>query len=315
MDERDRRRAARRLEAGCARGLANASSRRNYAWALGRDLGNFAAAGLVDDVAGWEARIAAATVAVGIPEAEALRQVKSGIKAGLAESWAGFSDTVEWADWKAKRGAAPAGPRRAEAPRPAPPSPPSPPSAASALQRVGDLLSAVLGRLSPRLPAPSPEPPPEPMREPPAGASICEPEVIPAPGPLEAPPDEVPLWRWCWRALGLDLAAVAWRAVRPGEPFAGDPESYEAAINVEHLPQGAVVAVVSLEAPEVTRRAVLVDVRAGAVLLVDLEPDGTWCQWSAHASDVRGWCGAVLRPEDGAASVAALGALAALVAA
>lgn len=315
MDERDRRRAERRLEAGCARGLANASSRRNYAWALGRDLGNFAAAGLVDDVAGWEARIVAATVAVGIPEREAGRQVKSGIKAGLAESWPGFSDTPEWADWKAKRGAAPAGPRRAEAPRPAPPSPPAPPSAASALQRVGDLLSAVLGRLSPRLPAPSPEPPPEPMREPPAGASICEPEVIPAPSPLEAPPGEEPLWRWCWRALGLDLAAVAWRAVRPGEPFAGDPESYEAAINVEHLPEGAVVAVVRLEAPEVTHRAVLADVRDGAVLLVDLEPDGTWCGWSAHASDVRGWCGAVLRPEDGPASVAALGALAALAAA
>lgn len=291
--------------------MESASSRRNYAFALGRDLGRFAAAGLVDDVAGWEARIAAAASAAGIAPTEARRQVQSGVKVGLSDAWAGFTDTPEWADWKARRGPSPAGPRRAEAPPPAPLPPPPPPSAASVMERVGARISAVLGRLSPRPPAP----PPEPMREPPAGAPVCEPEVIPEPCPMEAPPAELPLWRWCAERLGLNLGAVAWLAVRNGEPFAGDGESHAAALDVEHLPEGAVVALVDPEAPEVMRCAVLANVRDGAACLVDLGPDGAWLPWAAPAADVRGWCGAVLRPEDGAASVATLGALAALVAA
>lgn len=290
--------------------MASASSRRNYAFALGRDLGRFAAAGLVDDVAGWEARIAAATVAVGILEREALRQVQSGVKLGSSDAWAGFTDTAEWADWKARRGPSPSGPRRAEAPPPVPLPPPPPPSAASVMQRVSAQISALFGRLSLR-----PTAAPEPMREPPAGPEVCEPEVIPEPGPMVCEPDEVPLWRWCAERLGLDLAAVAWLAVRHGEPFAGDPESYAAALNVEHLPEGAVVALVHPEAPEVMRCAVLVNVRGESACLVDLAPDGTWTRWDAPAADVRGWCKAVMRREDGAASVAALGALAALVAA
>jgi hypothetical protein len=290
--------------------MGRASSRRNYAWALARDLGNFAAAGLVDDVAGWEARIAAAASAAGIAPAEALRQVRSGIKAGSAESWPGFTDTAEWADWKGRRGPSPAGPRRAEVTPPAPLPPPPPLSAASALERVRALTRRVLEGVLPLPPAE-----PEPMREPPAGPPVCEPEVIPEPGPMEAPPAEVPLWRWCWARLGVTLGAVAWWAVRHGEPFAADPESYAAALDVEHLPEGAVVALVDPEAPEVMRCAVLANVRDGSACLVDLAPDGTWTPWAAPAADVRGWCGAVLGPEDGPAAAAALGALAALVAA
>ena len=293
--------------------MASASSRRNYAFALGRDLGRFAAAGLVGDVAGWEARIAAAASAAGIAPTEALRQVRSGIKVGLSDAWAGFTGTAEWADWKARRGPSPAGPRRAEAPPPAPLPPPPPPSAASLMERVGAQIAALLGRLSPLSLRPTAAP--EPMREPPAGAPVCEPEVISEPGPMVCEPDEVPLWRWCAERLGLDLAAAAWWAVRHGEPFAGDPESHAAALNVEHLPEGAAVALVDPEAPEVMRCAVLVNVRDGDACLVDLAPDGTWTPWAAPAADVRGWCGAVLRREDGAASVATLGALAALVAA
>jgi hypothetical protein len=63
------------------------------------------------------------------------------------------------------------------------------------------------------------------------------------------------------------------------------------------------------------RCAVLANVRDGSACLVDLAPDGTWTPWAAPAADVRGWCGAVMRREDGAASVASIAALAALVAA
>jgi hypothetical protein len=302
--ERDRRRALRRLEAGCAGGMARASSRRNYAWALGRDLGNFAAAGLVDDVAEWEARIAAAASTAGIAPAEALRQVRSGIKAGSAENWPGFTDTAEWADWKARRGAAPAEPRRAEAVLP--PVPP-PLSAAAALAKVRALTLRVLESVPPR---PEAEPELEPEAEPEA-----EPE--PPPAPMNAPAGEVPLWRWCWARFGVDLGAAEWWAVRAGFPFPGDPESYEALPALDELPEGALVAVqpIAAEGAAEVRRAALCEVHDGIAYLADLTEDGRWWLWTAPGHDVRTWCGIVLRPEDAPASVAALAALAVAVAA